>query len=260
MPMCPFCRIENGPFVESHVVPKAIMVDAMTPGLPSIKASTDPSLFPKRSRTGIYSKIVCGDCEKSFQGGDDYLISVYRGLSSCDVVAGGDISVLKDVDPLLLKKAILAVAYRAHLSDDPIYKPFDLGVYAEPLRAFLRSADLDSPSEFSVVLRHMVGRFALAVFGSEPTELAGATSVFLHIPRLTAIIRFDSRPFRGGLEQIELKRGEAVSALRFDDLIPSEKEALAEMVKAQGESIAKVLKKLGVGKSGNGSGGRNKGG
>lgn len=239
---CPMCKLDKTKFAESHIVPKAISTEGVDPEFPAILTSTDTSIYPKKVRVGIWSHIVCQDCEKSFQNDDDYLIKVYRDLSSAVPEDSNNTSSLKGADASKLKRSLLSVMYRAHLSNHAHFSSVNLGPHAERLRVFLRGQTFDAPPAFAIILRHLVGSYATASFESIRHRFLGVNCYRLYIPRLTAIIKVDRQKFSEPGPAFQLTDGLPVRALRFDGLSDDELKMIDETRAAQGSRIKEKLK------------------
>jgi hypothetical protein len=101
-----------------------------------------------------------------------------------------------------------------------------VGAHTEALAAFLRSNKLVAPPVFSIVLRHLNGKFASVVMSTVREQLGGVNVYRLFIPSLTAIVRVDQRQFNSDFRDCQLSEGQPVVAMRFDRLTPSENQLL----------------------------------
>jgi hypothetical protein len=236
------CKLDKPKFVESHIIPKAITTENTDPNFPAILASTDTSIHPKKVRVGIWSHIVCKECEDSFQNDDEYLIKVYRDLASAIPQNSDNVSLLESTDALRLQRSILSVMYRAHLSSHIHFSSVNLGPHAEDLRVFLRGKSFDAPRVFAVILRHLMGAYATGSFESTKHYFLGVNCYRLYIPRLTAIIKVDNQPFSKLGRDFQLTKNIPVRALRFDKLSDDELNIIAQTKAAQGLRVIEKLK------------------
>lgn len=122
---------------------------------------SDDGKYAKRSPTGIYSPIVCAQCEASFQRGDDELIRLLRTLAEGAPVASENGRALAreypHIDSSMLNRGILTTLFRAHLSPHEAYHRVDLGPYAEEIRQLVCGQGTTIGAEFDVVLRVIKG-------------------------------------------------------------------------------------------------------
>jgi hypothetical protein len=233
------CSSDVDSFVKSHIVPEAIAA-ANLEGDQFLLMAGDAG-HPKRIQTGVYSRIVCDLCERSFKGDDDYLTDVYKGLDQAAPVLEDQGSLLEGVDALRLQRSILSVLYRAHLSDHELYAKVNLGPHAEELTRFLRSGELAAPRVFSIVLRHLNGKLASVVMSPAREHLGGVNVYRLFIPSLTAIVRVDQRPFNSDFRDCQLSGGQPVVAMRFDRLTPSESRLLHKFANHHRAAFSKAF-------------------
>lgn len=250
---CPMCKSDKPKLVESHIVPKAISTDEADPNFPAILASTDTAIYPKKVRVGIWSRIVCQECEDSFHNDDEYLIKVYRDLALAVPEDADNVSFLQNTDAPRLQRSILSVMYRAHLSDHAHFSSVNLGSHAESLRIFLRTQSFDAPPAFAIILRHLIGEYATGSFESVKHRFLGVNCYRLYIPRLTAIIKVDRRSFSVLGRAFQLTEGMPARALRFDELSDDELKIIAQTRAAQGARIIKKLKDYNLPKQPTGS-------
>lgn len=235
---CGLCGV-HGRLVKSHIVPRAIITAKLEPG--QFLTVVGTKSHPKRSRTGVYSRIVCDTCEKSFHADDEYLLETYRSVDAWTPVLERHGSLAESVDPLRLTRAILSVLFRAHLSSDAGYARVDLGPLAEPLRRALLVPNGHVPGAFGVLLRHLTGKLADITMSPQRERWDGINAYRFYLPRMTAIVRVDRRKFTDPFAEFELREGRPVIAMHFDRFTPSEMRALRKIVSEKGEAISRTI-------------------
>jgi hypothetical protein len=240
------CGKQTSSFVRSHIVPRALVLDGMDPGGTVVLAGTDSR--PTRSPIGVYSRIVCDGCERSFHTGDDYLIETIRGLGASKIAFDGEMSVLEGVDAGLLQRGILGVLYRAHLSDHEVFKAVDLGRESAPLAEFLLSARMSPPHQFSMFLRHLVGPLAPTTFCPFRESWSGVNAYRLYFPYLTAMIKVDGMRLPRPLRDFELRYGTTPVAMRNENFSPSEFRVVNRIVERSGADISRIFEKMKLGR------------
>lgn len=215
------------------------MTDGLADGEKIAIAST--SSHPKRSPTGIWSRIVCGDCEKSFGNDDEYLIWFYRTINHLPSALNGEATELRDVDALKLRRSILSVVYRAHLSDHEAFISVDLGPHKNDLRKFIFDKESNLSPNISVALRHLTSPTGEALLSPTREKFEGINTYRFYFPRFTAIIRFDKRTNGYPFLNLELGRTQPAYAMRFEKFSTSEMRALARVIERYPEAIKRTL-------------------
>lgn len=233
-------------FVKSHVVPEAIMKAGLSGGEVMAIMSTSPMQFPKRNRTGVYSRFVCASCEQRFKIHDDYLIEFVRRLKEAEVVSSAaslsGAAIWKGWDSKRLLRSLLSVLYRAHLSDNEVFSRVNLGVHAGRLRQVLFASNEDSSlSPYGAALRYMPGPIGGVVVNPLRERYGGVNTYRLYLPHLTAIIKVDNRPFPHPFCVFELGAQPEVIALLAETYSPSEHEVLAKAIDLHGDRIDRLF-------------------
>jgi hypothetical protein len=235
--ICGLCRQGTEKLVKSHIIPKAMMIDGL--GESEKIAIAGTAGHPKRSPVGIWSKIVCPDCEKSFGKDDEYLISVYRKIDQFPTAFEGEATLLKDVDARKLQRAILSVFFRAHLSDHELFKSVHLDHLAEELRNYILGTKESIPASFSICLRHVSNAIGGLIIQPIRENYDGIHAYRFFLPKITAIIRADKEDFREPFKSLQIIDGQEVYAMRFDRLTPSEYRIGKKIILHNGEDRLK---------------------
>lgn len=238
--ICGLCHLETDHLVKSHIIPQSIMTDGLTSGERLAIASTDDH-HPKKSPTGIWSKIVCASCEKSFGVDDEYLVWFYRSINSFPSALRGEATELVGVDNAKLRRSILSVAYRAHLSNHNAFKSVDLGPYANDLREFIHKNQTTPPPAFSVAIRHITSPTGEAWLNPFHEKFNGINTYRFYFPRFTSIIRVDQRTASYPFLRIELGQTNPGYAMRFEKLSESEMRVLAKIIEKNPTGMRRAL-------------------
>lgn len=235
--ICGLCGRCTDKLVKSHIIPKAIMINGL--GEEEKMAIAGTTGHPKKSPTGMWSKIVCLNCEKSFGKDDEYLISVYRKIDQFPAAFDGEATLLKDVDARKLQRAILSVLFRAHLSDHDVFKDFSLDCHAEALRIYLSNPIEEIPASFSICLRHITAPIGGLVIQPIRESHDGINTYRFFFPKMTALIRVDNENFREPFKSLQITENQEIYAMRFDRLTPSEYRAVKKIVHQNDEGRLK---------------------
>ena len=150
-PICKLCGMQ-GPLVESHIIAKSLYERE---GYKSPSLIISDKAFPRRSRTGVYDKIVCDSCEQLFGPWDQYgkellLKTTHKTHES---MAGNfkiAYRIIENVDYAKLKLFFMSLLWRAHASDDPFFKRVKLGPHELKLKDSIRSSTPLYADDFAV--------------------------------------------------------------------------------------------------------------
>lgn len=238
--ICGLCLQQTEHLVKSHIIPKAIMIDGLNHGERLAIASTID--HPKKSQTGAWSRIVCDTCEKSFGKDDEYLVWFYRTIDSFPVAFEGHATELTGVDSSQLRRSILSVVFRAHLSDHAMFNSVSLGPYAEGLRQFVHKDRPQIPAGISVALRHITSSMGGALLDPSRETFEGINIYRFYFPRFTALIRVDKRSVGYPFLEMELGRTTPGYAMRFTRFSPSEIRVIMKILRRNQDGIRKALR------------------
>lgn len=229
MKNCGLC-LQPSQLVKSHIIARSLMFLDEPTDKPLVVLSNVSNTQPvTRSPDGVWSRILCASCEKSFKGDDDYLLFFVKSLAHAPVVIFGAATDLSAFDHDKLRRAFVSVLFRAHLSDNSMFGSVDLGSkHYESLRRYLNGSEAEFPSAFSVCLRHLPILEGRSIFDPFPeTWGAGRVRAYrFYFPYVTAMIKVDTRPMPLPLKNFELVTGEGKQAFRAMRLTPSEQEVL----------------------------------
>lgn len=240
---CRLCGKSDQKLVDSHVIPKALMVAGLSDGEFLAIAGNNAGDYVRRSRTGAYSQIVCQTCEESFHVDDERLIALVRTLPAMPRVydRGQAIAVqLNGFNAREVSRSFLSLLFRAALSQHAMFKQVDLGPHLEPLRQFIAAKDLDSPPQFSVFLRVVDDPLASIALSTVPERWSGVRAWRMYVPGITAVIRSDQRPFDPILCSVELGRTDPPIALS-GAFSRSERDIIYELHEKHAAPLAKVF-------------------
>ena len=244
---CGLCLQDVPELVESHIVPKAIMRHNQPQGgaHPFLVVSTEAHHYVKRSRTGLYSRIVCPQCERSFQRSDDALLDLLRSLPTAtrhtDPQGRPMAMTFPYANVELIHRGILTTLFRAHLSQDDSYQKLDVSPFEEPIRQLLLGTTSTLNAGFDVVLR--VVETPAGAFTPNPFRqpLDGRDVCTLYFPYVTAYIKLDSQPFNHVFESVRLREGSQLLAVWRPEVNKSELEVIRNGVTTHWPTIQKYL-------------------
>jgi hypothetical protein len=221
---------------KSHIIPKSLILFGRD------KASKEPMLLipsnktnrVQRSQAGIYSEIVCPECEASFQKGDDAVLAFCRTFTQGVPVPNKGAVVICRTYPTMenaaLHRGVLTTLFRAHLSTHPLFKAVDLGRHhADCIRQLLLSSEPSHESGYKVVLR-VIPSFAGSVITSPLRERWwGVNAYRLYLPYVSAFIKVDRRAFAMEMDSCALGAFNVPHAIFSDDLSAAERQRLLKV-------------------------------
>lgn len=248
---CGLCHRNVEKLLRSHIIPKSLLMHGQPEGArePLLLMPSNPDRRVVRSQTGVYSQIVCADCEASFQRGDDALLDLCRNFEDGIPVPNNDrapvVRFYPDIDTSALHRGVLGTLYRAHLSPHAAFNRVNLGKkHAEAIRRLLVSDGPTDRSPYHVVLRSVPGVQG-SVIGSPFFERwEGVNAYRLYFPHITAFVKVDQRAFRPPFHIAHL------GALRFngqphphvivaEHLADAEKRVLARVMEDRDDEVAR---------------------
>lgn len=241
--ICGLCAESGRKLVDSHVIPKALMVGGLGEGEFLAMAGTAGQSYVQRLRTGVYSQIVCQACEESFHTDDERLIALVRALPQLPRIydRGEAIGVeLKGFSATEVRRSFLSLLFRAALSQHSMFKKVDLGPHLEELRQFIGTDTLECPPQFSMFLRVVDDPLSSIALSTVPERWSGVRTWRMYVPGITAVIRCDKRPFSSTLRPVELGRANPPMALSgaFSN---SERDIILNLHEKHSAPLAKVF-------------------
>ncbi|NUO76109.1 MAG: hypothetical protein HOQ32_08855 [Lysobacter sp.] len=251
MKNCGLC-LQPAQLVKSHIIAKSLMFLDEAPDKPLVVLSNVANAQPvSRSPAGVWSRILCSSCEDSFKSDDDFLLRFVQEMKSAPTTANGAATDLSGFDLEKLRRAILSVLFRAHLSDHEIFHKVDIGTtHYESLRTFLLARFGDCPSVFAVFLRHLPMTMGRALFDPFPEKWGGVRAYRLYLPYVTAMIKVDQRTMPHPWPRFALVTGNQKQAIRAKAFSPSESKVASLLSNdANAERIERIFGRAKAGDS-----------
>lgn len=234
MPVCQLCRNEVQSFVESHIVPASFYRTLGRPGDAGVilgNAERDT-----RSRTGIYRRFLCSECEKKFEACDNYACTLLRDAQPDEEHRHGNGAlhyfVYHNVDYRLLKLFIISVLWRAHAS--PKRTPIFGGVQlphevAEQFRDILLAGSTSSlpPDDFPVFVGKSNQPVAYVVREPKFVTIDEMAFVNVYVPGYVFLIQIEKGPIPKSIFLFLLHPGTGLTAWHHDHVACGEAEEAA---------------------------------
>jgi hypothetical protein len=244
---CGLCHQDVPKLVESHIVPKAMMRHNQPQGSahPFLVVSTEAHHYVKRSRTGLYSRIVCPQCEQSFQRSDDALLNLLRSLPTAtrlrDPQGHPAAITFPNADVELIHRGILTTLFRAHLSKDDGYHKLNVSPFEELIRQLLLGTSSTLNAGHDVVLRVVETPAGALTPNPFRQPLDGIDVCTIYFPYITAYIKLDRRPFSRVFESVRLREGSPIMAVWRPEVSKSELEVIRSGITTHWSTIEKYL-------------------
>jgi hypothetical protein len=206
---------------------------------------SDHDQFVSKTQTGAYSQIVCDDCEKSFQAGDDALIALLRSLPAGVPIKDehGQVGakVFQDINVGALHRGILTTLFRAHLSPHEMFKDVDLGSFEEDARQVILQGGSTLDVGFDVILRIIEGDIAAITHSPFRDQWQGVNGYRLYFPYVTAYVKVDHQPFDPLFHAYRLRADAPVVAIWRPALSPSELALVQETIGTHAPTIKRFM-------------------
>jgi hypothetical protein len=217
--LCRLCGAVAG-LVKSHIIPRAFF--NIEDDQPSQLISNRVGSFPRRAPIGVYDRIVCEPCERSFSDYDSYAATVL--LNALDsyrpiVHEGRPLAyIVPSIDYRLLKLFAVATLWRASVATHVFYSKVKLGRHEELARHLLSARDPGSPNEFSTWWSVFPLTWSPGVMDPFKERWNGIRAYRFYLGRVIAYIKADSQPTPRAFREIALRPGEplVLMARRFE--------------------------------------------
>ncbi len=237
--ICKLCGIECGSLVKSHIIPKGLYGEVIKdPTGPAKLVPFELEKRPAKSQTGVYSRIVCGDCEGLFAQWDDYAIRLLRDREPEMINANGETVAFTfdDVDRNALLLFYISLLWRSEVSDHPFFTSVKLGPYEKICRTAVLERNPDAALQIDVAFAKFSDPLARAFLNPYPEKLEGINVYRFSFLQVTSIVKVDRLPFPDTFRRMSLRNSDKVTmiARQFSD--SPEFKALVETVKRRASS------------------------
>lgn len=239
---CGLCLKPEQRLVKSHIVPQALMTEFLDKD-GDIAAFVGENTRPTRSPTGVWSRILCHDCEQLLKEHDEYSIRLTRKSREATIKHLGMCSVFEDTDPNRLKLALLSILYRAHLSPHEFYERIQLGPYADVLRRCLYEKT-EVPDTFAIFIRHLDFDQAGLLLGAGPKNFTEVFTYSFYLPHFNVLFKVDKRPFPLDIHRVRLGAYPETLAVRQVDWLEGEKTQIMRIARSRHDDIKKLYGRL----------------
>ncbi len=231
---CKLCGKSAKLIKQSHIVPQFMYKGLFVDNHSFLVDLKDPERKPLKFQTGFYDKyILCSNCDNVLLSGlENYAARLlYEGIDDIEIrktasQQGVEFLEIEGVDYKKMKRFVLSMLWRAHISNNPFFKEINIPDHEKTLRKFVFTGDPIAEDVYSISLIGVKNNEGNA-FASFPnpgvTELAGGRVAFFFINGMFYFIRvdresdftlFESFPLRESkLVRIPLLTGELASTL-----------------------------------------------
>ena len=216
---CKLCG-KTEKLVKSHIVPKALHLDAQNGEAMRIYQQDKPS--GQQNSSGVYGRFLCQCCEKSFSQYDNYgvnFVKKYKDGTAGDPLCGSfQEGFTVDVDYATLKLWVMSMLWRADASDHELYKRVNLREkWRNTLAESIRSRTPGCRDYFAVTAtlfdEGAVGRCSMA--DPHPEKHSGVNYYRFYIyDGFTFLVKVDRRKQPKELEPLSLSVGKPFAVMR----------------------------------------------
>ncbi len=221
MPICKMCGCEKQ-LVEAHIVPKAFYRDMNADSANKMlwTLGTDEQKRVRRSPQGEYDpEIVCEDCEKLFQPYDQYAAELLiqdrdTAFERRSAGYGRTYFICDSADYRKLKLFLIAVLWRASVSQRSFFHRLSLGPYESTAADMIRSGDPGHPTQFDAILSRwtvapgmaLPPKFMANPFQGRPYD--GVHTARIYLSSFVADVSVEKRPLPRSLSQGAMRPGQ----------------------------------------------------
>lgn len=208
---CKLCnQVKN--LVIAHIIPRSFSLRAKGQSKQLLEASEHDTKDVHYWQNGVWDdQILCEDCERKFQSGDDYGFQVLGNPPGNDAIPRDDSEVqafvVKNIDYSRLKLFVLGVLWRAGVSEQPFFARVQLEKHESIIADMIRNQNPGCFDEFPVVLARLVGQplpnATYAPYRQRSPE--GVNFNILFLPSIKIMVKVDRRPLPQMLEPVVLR-------------------------------------------------------
>lgn len=146
---CALCR-KNAALRDSHIIPE-FLYTALYDEKHRFHVLSDQDRS-RYKQSGLYEKLLCGDCEQRFSVHERYVSLLLRGGLPLECEPQGQVLVFRGVDYKALRMFQLSILWRAAVSASAFFKSVALGKHEERLRSLLLRDDPGHPWQYGCVM------------------------------------------------------------------------------------------------------------
>lgn len=238
--ICKLCGNDR-PLIAAHIVPICITKVLLDPSGPMKLISKEPDIYPLKFPKGEYDKnILCGDCDGSFAGWDEYARDLLfdNFESTYPLIKGANASKLvpghysiPTFDYNALKLFFLSILWRAEVSSRISCRRVNLGPYEIKIRNMLSSGMLGIPEEFPVhISRYIDDEGRGTMFSPHRQRTLGVNFYNVFLPGYLAVIKVDAKPLPAPLNALYLQLGKPLIIGARDLRFSPEYKAFREII------------------------------
>lgn len=221
--LCRGLNCKSSDLISAHIIPRGFARIARDDGhIISIEPGRKPSVT-KYQHGSFDSSILCSACDGKLGRFDDYLVDFCRTFLKRQKPLSKSGFQVHDVDADLLRKGILAILWRASISQRPECKRITLGPFELKARDILfGTVQLEQFPDFQVMVqRYVTNEGSKIGFYTYPnrTKFDGINAYVFGLVGLRFIVKMDARPFPEVLDDFVVGRSPHLlgTLVDFDD-------------------------------------------
>jgi len=176
--------------------------------------------YNEKSRTGVYDKIVCKDCENIWQGWDDYAQKLLteeplNGQVRCH---GSQklAYVVNNFEYKKLKLFFISMIWRASVSSQQFFSKVSLGQFEDIAKQRIADNEPGDTEDFSVILAKFNHPLAKSILDPHEHKLSDVNYLRFYLGGYIADIKVDYKPNPKLLSQLTMAENRPLCILCRD--------------------------------------------
>lgn len=227
MTTCKLC-LGKHKLIKAHAIPEAFFRELRSDGQTPQLITTTPSSFPKRVPIGVYDdQILCELCEAKFEEIDSYgidaLLKKFNDhFHPIEVSRPTEGLESETIDPQRLLQFLVAILWRASVSNHPFFSKVSLGPYEQAASLSANRSSVIIPAVFDAILckwkkgKDTENLPTTAILDPTSEKLLGIRVYRVYLGEITAFIKVDSKPFPLELKTVGLQSGTPIRIIPRD--------------------------------------------
>jgi len=239
--VCQLCK-QDAPLVKSHIIPRSFYRIVKNRGNNELNIlSNIANEHPKKSRIGIYDKIVCESCERLFSPWDDYTQALLLRKISNQIPLIVDNQVLayrlEGSDYHKLKLFFISLLWRASVSSHKFFSKIQTGRFEPLLNKAIRENDPGNNNFFSVNLAKFNKDLGTAMLDPHPERFEGVNYYRFYLAEYIAHIKVDQRRASPILSDVALSQDKPLIIINRDLHKSAEFRVLQDIIRTIPQTV-----------------------
>jgi hypothetical protein len=240
--VCKLCG-RSSRLVKSHIIPRAFFEIGDDPRAKLV--SNVEGQFPRKAPSGVWARIVCDSCERSFGEYDDYAATVL--LNNLDkykpeFVRGQPAAiVIPDIDYRRLKLFVVAVLWRAAVSSHDFYVRVKIGPFERRAREMLQTGDPGEASEFATWWSVFNMSWSPGIMDPFRERWSGINAYRFYLGRVLAYVKVDIQKVPSDFRDVMMAPGRDLVLIVRDYKTSKDFKAMGALLRTAVRSPGKPI-------------------